>query len=208
MYYRVAFQVEARPIWHWKSTVLSSLDALFQILRRYRALPQDRLRVFSSPSREEFDKMLAQENNGSASNSVMAEQFLRERKLCPPETGQKAVEHGKREQQERTVSVATVSTASLHERSRDALDMRRLELESGAGGDHDLPYTFTFPYALPEILAWVQLSKMNEQDMKDDFSLKVMPFEISTLINCSLTVVTFLPAIAWSIFCCRVVLKL
>ncbi len=163
MYYRVAFQEEARPIWHWKSTVLSSLDALFQILRRYRALPQDRLRVFSSSSREELNEMLAQENSGQASNSVMAEQFLRERKLCSPEVKQEAVEHGKREQQKIAASVATIP-ASLYEGDRNALDMRRLELESGVGGDHDLPYTFTFPYALPEILAWVKLLVKVQQD--------------------------------------------
>ena len=167
MYYRVAFQQEPTPLWHWKSTVLSSLDALFQILRRFRALPQDRLRVFSASSREELEKMLAQENDGLASHSVMAEQFLRERKLCVPEVRQKAVEHGKREQQERTASVATITTASLYERgtgAMHALDIRRLELESGAGGDHDVPYTFAFPYALPEILAWVKLLVKVQQD--------------------------------------------
>ncbi|MGI9058756.1 MAG: hypothetical protein ACR2H5_09280 [Ktedonobacteraceae bacterium] len=144
MYYRIAFQQEAMPIWHWKSTVLSSLDASVQLLRRFRALPQDRLRVFSSSSREELNKILAQENSGQASNSVMAEQFLRERKLCSPEVKQEAVEHGKREQQKIAASVATIP-ASLYDGNRDALDMRRLELECGAGGDHDVPYTFTFP---------------------------------------------------------------
>lgn len=163
MYYRVAFQEETRLIWHWKSTVLSSLDALFQLLRRFRALPQDRLRVFSSSSREELNKMLAQENNGQASNSVMAEQFLRERKLCSPEIKQEVVEHGKHEQQKIAASIATITT-SLYEAGMAALDMRRLELESGVGGDHDLPYTFTFPYALPEILAWVQLLVKVQQD--------------------------------------------
>ncbi len=33
MYYRVAIQVDAVPTWQWKSTVLSSLDTLFQFLR-------------------------------------------------------------------------------------------------------------------------------------------------------------------------------
>ncbi len=107
--------------------------------------------------------MLAQENSGHASNSVMAEQFLRERKLCSPEVKQEAVEHGKREQQKIAASVATIP-ASLYDGNRDALDMRRLELECGAGGDHDVPYTFTFPYALPEILAWVQLLVKIQKD--------------------------------------------
>ncbi|HKF38973.1 MAG TPA: hypothetical protein VKB35_18900, partial [Ktedonobacteraceae bacterium] len=27
----------------------------------------------------------------------------------------------------------------------------------GAGGDHDLPYQFTLPTAMPQVLAWVKL---------------------------------------------------
>jgi len=50
MYYRVAIQMEPLPTWQWRSTVLSSLQTLFQFLRLYRAFPQDRLRVFSSSS--------------------------------------------------------------------------------------------------------------------------------------------------------------
>src|SRR5260221_11236425 len=80
MYYRVAIQVNQQPAWQWKSTVLSSLDTLFRFLRLYSALPQDRLRVFSS-SREGMDELLAHVNNGSESNSVTAPQFLQERKV-------------------------------------------------------------------------------------------------------------------------------
>lgn len=76
MYYRVAIQVDASPTWKWKSTALSSLNILFQWLRLYCALPQDRLRVFSSSSREELDELLARENNGGASASSTAAQFL------------------------------------------------------------------------------------------------------------------------------------
>jgi len=32
MYYRVAIQVDLSPTWQWRSTVLSSLDAVFQFL--------------------------------------------------------------------------------------------------------------------------------------------------------------------------------
>jgi hypothetical protein len=38
MYYRVSIEMNPSPTWQWKSTVLSSLDALFQFLRLYRAL--------------------------------------------------------------------------------------------------------------------------------------------------------------------------
>jgi hypothetical protein len=43
MYYRVAIQVDPLPTWQWRSTVLSSLQTLFQFLQVYRAFPQDRL---------------------------------------------------------------------------------------------------------------------------------------------------------------------
>src|SRR5215472_5409443 len=81
MYYRVAIQADASPAWQWKSTTLSSLNALFQLLRRYRNLSQDRLRVFSSPSREEMDEQLARENSGLASHSVTAAQFMQEQMI-------------------------------------------------------------------------------------------------------------------------------
>jgi hypothetical protein len=38
MYYRVAIQVDPLPTWQWRSTVLSSLQTLFQFLRLYRCL--------------------------------------------------------------------------------------------------------------------------------------------------------------------------
>ena len=62
MYYRVAIQVDAAPIWQWKSTVLSSLDTLFHFLRLFRTLPHDQLRVFSSSSWEGLAKQLEQEH--------------------------------------------------------------------------------------------------------------------------------------------------
>jgi len=37
-------------------------DCLFQLLRRYDKLAQDRLRVFSSPCIEEMDEQLARES--------------------------------------------------------------------------------------------------------------------------------------------------
>jgi hypothetical protein len=81
MYYRVAIQADASPTWQWKSTTLSSLDPLFQFLRRFHDLPQDHLRVFSSASRDELGEQLVGENNGLGSHSVTAAQFLQERML-------------------------------------------------------------------------------------------------------------------------------
>jgi hypothetical protein len=46
--------------------------------------------------------------------------------------------------------VVAISDGSL-------LDHRRAELERGAGGDHDLPYRFTLPGSMPQLLAWARL---------------------------------------------------
>jgi hypothetical protein len=78
MYYRVAIRQNASTTWQWKSTTISSLTSLFQFLRRYDKLAQDRLRVFSSPCIEEMDEQLARENNGFGSCSVTAAQFRQE----------------------------------------------------------------------------------------------------------------------------------
>lgn len=75
MFYRVAIRQDTSTTWQWKSTTISSLNALFQFLRRYDKLPQDRLRVFSSRCIEEMNEQLACENDGSGSSSVTAKQF-------------------------------------------------------------------------------------------------------------------------------------
>jgi hypothetical protein len=90
MYYRVALyqsaiQVNPSPTWQWKSTVLRELAAVFEFLRLHRALPQDRLRVFSSSSDEDLDEQLARENQGLGSPSVTAAQFLQEKTIRYPE---------------------------------------------------------------------------------------------------------------------------
>jgi len=178
MHYRVAIQADLSPTWQWKSTVLSSLDALFHWLRLYRALPQDRLRVFSSSSREEMNEQLVQENQGLASSSVTAARFLQERRISSPEVTWGASGRGTRgNEQTPSLTVATELATPLTEipstwptpnedsrgaHTRDegdvhALDRRRLELEGGAGGDHDNLYTFSGPSSVPQILAWMKL---------------------------------------------------
>ena len=169
MYYRVAIQVDQVPHWQWKSTALSELSALFQLLRLYRAAPQDRLRVFSSSSREELNELLACENNGRASGSATAAQFLQERRL-----GGRAISQGATEQHEQgtrvdqvrsPIAVSTLTASnefslrvpSPDESSISAMARRRLELECGEGGDHDCPYRFTLPTPMPQILAWTRL---------------------------------------------------
>lgn len=89
MYYRIATQVDSSPTWQWKSTGLSSLDTLLQVLRLYRFLPQDRLWVFSSSECVGLEEQLKQENEGLGSNVVLAAQFLRKRLIRPPEVSER-----------------------------------------------------------------------------------------------------------------------
>lgn len=166
MYYRVAIQMDQVPDWQWKSTVLSSLDALFQLLRLYRAVPQDRLRVFSSSSREEMNEQLVRVNQGLESTSVTAAQFLQERMIGLREAVRGVSARGTQVNVHMT-SIAVLTEQLLGESSRKAtsldepgvriLDKRRVELEGGAGGDHAIPYRFTLPISMPEVLAWVKL---------------------------------------------------
>jgi hypothetical protein len=166
MYYRVAIQVNPSRPWQWKSTVLSSLDALFQWLRLYHALPLDHLRVFSSPSHEGINEQFVRENKGLGSNSVTAAHFLHERGIRSQEVEGRASEGW--EDRGRGVTSIAVATnpflnegvrdaCALSERDRSGLSRKREEQERGAGGDHDRPYTFTLPAFLPQALAWSRL---------------------------------------------------
>jgi hypothetical protein len=166
MYYRVAIKIDPSPTWQWRSTILSSLDALFQFLRPYRALPHDRLRVFTSSSREDMNEQLVQANNGRESNSVTAEEYLQEQMIGSREVVG-SVSAGGTPEQQGTASIAVGTRLLSNESSGEiyaldgmgmcSLERRRVELERGAGGDHDIPYTFTLPPCMPQVLAWVRL---------------------------------------------------
>jgi hypothetical protein len=153
MYYRVAIQVDAVPTWQWKSTVQSSLSTLFHFLRLFGALRHDQLRVFSSSSeRVGLAEQLEQENQGLYSPSVTAAQFLRERMLRPPTVGRSLSKREGGTERERG-AIAVISQPAVNERGgegsvlqsrgRSVLERRREELESGPGGDHDLPHSFS-----------------------------------------------------------------
>ena len=43
------------------------------------------------------------------------------------------------------------------------IEVRRLEVELGAGCDHDLPYTCSLPPSAPHVLAWTKLRAMRER---------------------------------------------
>ncbi len=156
MYYRVAIQVGEESTWQWKSTALSSLNILLQWLQFYRAFPHDRLRIFSSSSREALNEQLLRENQRRLSTSVLATHFLQERRITPPEVVREAAAGGTRGN-EQTASMAIVTEPSQGESSGSPLGKRREELERGAGGDHDLPYRFTLPTSMPQVIAWVKL---------------------------------------------------
>jgi hypothetical protein len=137
MYYRVAFQVDPSSLWQWKSSSLSSLGVLFQWLRLYRALPHNRLRIFSCSSREEMNEQIVRQNKGLGSASVTAAQFLQERMIGSPEVGREASAHDTRGN-EQTISIAVVTepslgqssggTQTLDERGFSALEKRRVRM--------------------------------------------------------------------------------
>ncbi len=76
IYYRVALQEKQSPTWKWKSTVLTSLDALLLFLRTYRTIPKEDVRVFFSSSAEGMEEMLCRQNQGLVSNSLSADQLM------------------------------------------------------------------------------------------------------------------------------------
>lgn len=172
MYYHVATPVGTTSTWRWKSTVLSSLDTLFQFLRLFRTLPHDQLRVFSSSSREGLAERLEQENKSLASTLVTAAQFLQERMILPPAAvrstsaceGGASLERG---------SIAVLSQQAVNEhdagggtsesRAISYLERRRQELESGPGGNHDLPYRFSLPLSMPQVFSWLTLLRRVQQ---------------------------------------------
>lgn len=120
MYYRVALQAEQTSTWRWKSTVLTSIEAVLGFLRIYRCVPKDQVRVFLCSSAENMDEMLRRENQGLLSTSITADQLWAERYMS-------------------------------------LMEMRRLELEVCSTGDHDVPYTFSIPSSVPQVLAWTKL---------------------------------------------------
>ena len=166
MYYRIAMKANSSSPWQWKSTVLSSRDAVFQWLRLYRALPYDRLRIFSSSSREEMSEQPVREDLELESASVAALQFLQERMIYSSEASGEA-SAGERRKNERIAPIAVSIGSASNESSRGAfvldqsggglLEKRRVELEHGAGGDHDQLYQFRLPSSLPQALAWTKL---------------------------------------------------
>ena len=198
IYYRLALQERHTALWTWMSTGLTSLDAVLHLLRRISSLiPPERIRVFSTCAKEDLHELLRRENNGLASGSVTAAQFLQERGIRSHRTEASEYDiHEARENKGTGSSVVSpisslsgdalslaaggmrmpalqawathtpphtlphetrTAACSLNEGSMPMLERRRLELELGAGGDHDMPYTFALPLWMPPVLAWMRV---------------------------------------------------
>jgi hypothetical protein len=165
-YYRLAYQKPQTAQWIWKTTVLTSLHTLFQWLRIYGSCPQNRIRVFSSSSKEGLEEMLMCENCGQPSDSITAEQFLRDRHIQVQEGAQSTLAQETTEQMPPLSNTLATSLPvqenslvlfSADESYLSSLDRRRLEIEQGPGGDHDVPYRFSLPISTPQLLAWICL---------------------------------------------------
>src|SRR5215469_4928120 len=83
IYYRVALRANESAEWRWKSTVVTSLEAVLGLIKLYTCVPKDRIRVFFASSVETMNVMLARVNKGPPSNSMLAEQFLNGKRISP-----------------------------------------------------------------------------------------------------------------------------
>jgi hypothetical protein len=182
MYYRVAIQADTSSTWRWTSTVLISLPNLLQWLQHYRVIPHRHLRLFSATSRDDLNEQLLRENQGLASGSVPVTQFLQERPIAS-QGAVREVSAGETREHEHTASLPAIPEPSHSRSCMSPLDKRRDELEGGAGGDHDLPYSFTLPPTMPQILAWVKLLRRVEQG---DLQLEVVACRSGDRSTCAL----------------------
>jgi len=170
-WYRVAMQVNTAPNWKWKSTVLCTLETLFGWLRLYRMIPLEQLRVFSAVSHEDLNEQLMRANQGLASTSVPAANFLQERGMnIEGLTG--VIPAWNVQEHRRTVTLTIASATAtlwnentseaspLYDQGTSALEKQRVAIESGVGGDHDTPYKFALPSSMPQVIAWLRLMKL------------------------------------------------
>lgn len=76
IYYRVALQSEHSYSWQWRSSTLTSVSSVCDVLKTYSSVPENAIRIFFSSSPVRMDEMLIRANDGLVSNSVTREQFL------------------------------------------------------------------------------------------------------------------------------------
>jgi len=125
IYYRVALGGSQSASWRWKSSPLTSLDGVLGMLKLYRCMPREHIRVFLSTAPEQMEVMLRRENQGLLSTAITVDQLWDKH----------------------------------HVRW---IEVRRLEMELGAGGDHDCSYTWSLSSGT-QAVAWTKLRALRER---------------------------------------------
>jgi hypothetical protein len=75
IYYRVALQGCQSATWRWKSNPFTSLDSALGVLKLYRCVPREHIRVFLFSSLEQMEMMLYRANQGLLSTAITVEQL-------------------------------------------------------------------------------------------------------------------------------------
>jgi hypothetical protein len=126
IYYRIALLGSQSAMWRWKSGPLTSLDGVLGLLKLYRCMPKERIRVFLSTVPEQMDEMLSRANQGFLSTGITVDQLW-------------------------------------DKHSVSWIEVRRLELKLGSGGDHDVPYTWSLSPSTAYVFAWAKLLARRER---------------------------------------------
>jgi len=150
IYYRLAVQKNHATEWEWQTECVNSLEELLSLGRQDNALSAEQLRVFMASSHAYLDILLVRENMGLSSNSLTLDQLLHgSHDLTLPRIQSFEQELGWCEGAETAPAVQAVQVA-------DASDAIEYDHEPGSG-DHDQPYSFTFPVELSQARAWIKL---------------------------------------------------
>jgi hypothetical protein len=75
IYYRVAIRGSNSAIWHWKSPLFNSLHGVLGVLNLYRAMPEERIRVFLFTSTQQMDTMLQRANQRRLTTAIAVKQL-------------------------------------------------------------------------------------------------------------------------------------
>ncbi len=70
LYYRVALRGSQSATWRWKLSPLTSLDGVLGVLKLYRCMPREHIRVFLSTSPEQFERMTSVASTGMPLSSA------------------------------------------------------------------------------------------------------------------------------------------
>jgi hypothetical protein len=150
IYYRLALKIQHSSLWQWKSTKITSLTSLMQLIKIYKSTPKNEVRIFFSSSETIMDFMLNRANHGLTSNSLTLEQFLANQMRIDT-TAMKRLELELASLETTNELPVPVKTGKLRsEASYEKATMKR-------STNYDEPYVFTLPISLQERLAWTRL---------------------------------------------------